>query len=618
MTQHISEHALRWALVIGVLALAGAAVARVVRTLRRSQSPNPVVTFEPGWELLAAGLGVRPSRGDAKVVVVEFFDLQCPACRTYHEILRRAQVEFDRDLEIKYVHFPLQTHVHALGAARAAECARAQGAFQDFLDVAYRNQEAIGDRSWESFGTEAGVGDSAAFAGCVAETDTVLAIAEGRRMGEALGVSATPTLLLNGWRFKYPPSEDLLFETIRRLRDGKEPRGAGLERLGEGQLRANRTVRAGVTVISYPAATRDALPRLGLADHPDVAFGSGEPGSVDLQGVRAVKALSGGRIVALDRYGPTIYAFDSEGRVVATLGRLGDGPGELRTVHDLVVLPGDSVAVLDQTAWRLSVFALDGGVRTEQMPADLQTRFARLVGRLSTGELVVSSVPTVRAPDSQDRARLPLAVAVVDPALNHRQILELPDFDVALQATNFGGRRGMTPTFVRLAARAHVKVLDSTIAATTGEEFLVTFYGRTGRPMRELRLEVPRRRVTESMREEQVARDLDVLHNVMREPPQYMEESERVLREAPYAEWLPAIDDLVESTDGLLWVLEGSAPTDTTWSALAFEPSGALVRRVQGPAPLRPVLFRVGNVVVRTTNADGLVGFESRAFRRLD
>ncbi len=117
------------------------------------------------------------------------------------------------------------------------------------------------------------------------------------------------------------------------------------------------------------------------------------------------------------------------------------------------------------------------------------------------------------------------------------------------------------------------------------------------------------------MREAQIARDLDVLHNVMREPPVHIEESERVIREAPYAEWLPAIGGLVESSEGLLWVLEGQAPTDSTWTALAFELTGTLVRRVQGPADVRPVLFRSHDVVLRTTDQDGLLGFESREYR---
>ena len=378
------------------------------------------------------------------------------------------------------------------------------------------------------------------------------------------------------------------------------------------------TVNDGVPVVSYGRAALEALPTFGLADQPRLTFGVEGSPPLDMQGVRAVRPLAGGAVAALDRYLPAIYVFGESGRLLTTLGRSGDGPGEFRTVHALAVLPGDSLAVLDQNAARLTVFGLDGGVRTAQMPAALPTRFARLIGSLATGELVVSSVPTIRPPTARERERLPLELAILDSTWKHREILTLPDFEVALQLTRFGGRPGMTPTWVRLAARANVRVLDSLIAVTTGDEFLVRLHDRTGLPVMEIRVDAPPRRVTESMRDAQIARDLDVLHNVMREPPVNIEESERIIREAPYAEWLPVIDGLVDSNDGLLWVLNGSAPTDSVWSALAFETSGALIRRAQGPAEIVPVLFRVGDVVVRTINADGLVGFESRAYRRLE
>lgn len=375
------------------------------------------------------------------------------------------------------------------------------------------------------------------------------------------------------------------------------------------------SLRGDVTVISYREDALDAAPTFGVAARPDIVFGAGDSHPIDMQGVRTVKPLSRGRVAALDQYLPTIYVFDRSGRVLTRLGRAGDGPGEFRTVHSLAVLPGDSLAVIDENAARLTVFGPDGGVRTARMPPELSTRFSRVMGRLSSGELVLANVPVIQAPPDGGRERIPLELAILDAYSTPREILALPDFEVALQPTRFGGRPRMSPTWVRLAARASVRLVDSLIAVTTGDEFVVRLHDRTGRAVLEIRVDAPLRRVTEAMQDAQIARDLDVLHNVMREPPVHIEESERVIREAPYAEWLPAIDGLVESTDGLLWILEGRAPTDSMWTALAFEPAGALVRRVQGPADVQPVLFGADNVVVRTTDSDGLVGFESRAYR---
>ncbi len=398
---------------------------------------------------------------------------------------------------------------------------------------------------------------------------------------------------------------------------GRQVTAADSLSLNTAQDSPDGSLGADVTVISHPEGAIDAAPTFVVAAQPDVVFGAGESPPIDMQGVRSVRALSDGRIAALDRYLPAIYVFGASGRLLTALGRAGDGPGEFRTVHALAVLPGDSLAVLDQNAARLTVFGLDGGARTAQMPPALSTRFSRLIGCLPSGELVLSSVPTIRAPAEGEHERLPLELAILDFSSEPREILALPDFEVASQLTRFGGRPRMSSTWVRLAARASVRVIDSLIAVTTGDEFVVRLHELTGRQLLEIRVASPPRRVTEAMRDAQIARDLDVLQNVMREPPVHIEESERIIREAPYAEWLPAIGELVESTDGLLWVLEGSAPTDTVWSALAFELGGVLVRRVQGPADLRPVLFRVGNVVVQTTDSDGLVGLESRAYRAL-
>ncbi len=370
-----------------------------------------------------------------------------------------------------------------------------------------------------------------------------------------------------------------------------------------------------LVVASYSGADLEKAPVFRVSQEAKAVFGLHESPPIDLQGVRTVKPLSHGLFAALDQYLPTIYVFDSSGRLLNTLGRSGDGPGEFRTVHSLAVLQGDSLAVIDENAARLTVFGPDGGVRTARMPPGLSTRFSRVLGRLSSGELVLANVPVIRAPREGGRERIHLELAILDFSSEPREILALPDFEVALQPTRFGGSSRMSSTWVRLAARASVRLFDSLIAVTTGDEFLVRLHDRIGRPVREIRVDVPPRRVTEAMREAQIARDLDVLHNVMREPPVHIEESERVIREAPYAEWLPAIGGLVESSEGLLWVLEGQAPTDSTWTALAFELTGTLVRRVQGPADVRPVLFRSHDVVLRTTDQDGLVGFESREYR---
>jgi protein-disulfide isomerase len=69
---------------------------------------------------------------DAKLVVVEFGDFQCPACQrhalTTQSVLDQRFVETGEVLWV-VKHFPLRMHPHAPAAAAAAECAGDQGKF---------------------------------------------------------------------------------------------------------------------------------------------------------------------------------------------------------------------------------------------------------------------------------------------------------------------------------------------------------------------------------------------------------------------------------------------------------------------------------------------------------
>jgi protein-disulfide isomerase len=84
----------------------------------------------PGWYKLG--------RDDAPVTMVEFMDLQCPACRrfqtaTFAEI-KKDYIDSGKLLFIAR-DLPLPMHPYALGAAEAAHCAGDQGKFWQFRDA---------------------------------------------------------------------------------------------------------------------------------------------------------------------------------------------------------------------------------------------------------------------------------------------------------------------------------------------------------------------------------------------------------------------------------------------------------------------------------------------------
>ncbi|MFC1649464.1 DsbA family protein [Patescibacteria group bacterium] len=78
---------------------------------------------------------------EAKVILVEYSDFQCPACGAYAAVLSRLSEEIPEDLLIIYRHFPLSNiHTNARAAAIASEAAAQQGKFWEYHDLLFTNQ----------------------------------------------------------------------------------------------------------------------------------------------------------------------------------------------------------------------------------------------------------------------------------------------------------------------------------------------------------------------------------------------------------------------------------------------------------------------------------------------
>lgn len=159
----------------------------------------------------------------APVKVIEFMDLECPFCKGFNARARALRQKFGRSVAVAIVHFPLEMHRFARPAARAAECAGERGRFEQFLNLVYERQDSLGLKSWASFASEAGVQDSAGFQRCVSATATVSRIEAGLALGQRIGVTGTPTVVINGWRYFTPPDSLELDRVVSALLAGKSP-----------------------------------------------------------------------------------------------------------------------------------------------------------------------------------------------------------------------------------------------------------------------------------------------------------------------------------------------------------------------------------------------------------
>ena len=164
---------------------------------------------------------------DATVLFVEFGDYQCPFCRLFHEAVGVLSREFPGHVSLVYYHYPLASHSHAEAAARGAVCAERQGQFAEYTSSLFSEQDSIGRKSWNSFALSAEVPDTAQFSECLQSDSTISRVDADRALGRRLSVTATPTVVLNGWRFSMTPRVDSLRYLVSEIVNGRSPFGDG-------------------------------------------------------------------------------------------------------------------------------------------------------------------------------------------------------------------------------------------------------------------------------------------------------------------------------------------------------------------------------------------------------
>lgn len=224
------ERGLTVLLCLSAVTLAGSVAWREFRSPRPWQASSALRSlpeYIPAWERSLA-VGIRVGVESASVTVVEFTDLECPACRRFQNVIREILQENPRDVALIFVHTPLPGHRFAMQAARAAECAEREGRFFPMVEAIFAKQDSIGIKSWGSFALEAGIPDSASISNCAQDPRPVDRIEAGVALAQELGVNATPTVLVNGWKF-LGPTKGMLARAIEAARHGKSPGDIGVD-----------------------------------------------------------------------------------------------------------------------------------------------------------------------------------------------------------------------------------------------------------------------------------------------------------------------------------------------------------------------------------------------------
>lgn len=140
---------------------------------------------------------------DAKVVLVEYGDFQCPGCAGAFSKLKTLKETYKDQFAFVFRHFPLTTiHPNALAASSAAEAAGMQNKFWEMHDLLYMNQDSWKDLKadqrgpqFESYATQIGLNIDQ-FNTDIASERVAKKIAYDRALGGKAGVDSTPTLFL--------------------------------------------------------------------------------------------------------------------------------------------------------------------------------------------------------------------------------------------------------------------------------------------------------------------------------------------------------------------------------------------------------------------------------------
>lgn len=152
----------------------------------------------------------QPMKGtaNAPVTIVEFTDFQCPSCAKTQPLLEEIVKEYADKVRLVVRDYPLQQHANAMKAAEAAEAAREQGKYWEYITLLFQNQDALGEEKLKEYATRLGL-DRKKFDEALESGKYSDKIKRDIQDGYKVGVNSTPTVFINGKRVREKTRESL-------------------------------------------------------------------------------------------------------------------------------------------------------------------------------------------------------------------------------------------------------------------------------------------------------------------------------------------------------------------------------------------------------------------------
>ncbi len=187
-------------------------------------------TSPTGQATLTGGTIPPPTADDwtlgnpqASTTLIEYGDFECPVCAEYAPVVSQLVQDFSGKLLFVYRYFPLESiHPNAAISAAAAQAAGEQGKFWEMHDLLFKDQndwaplsQADAENKFGGYARTLGL-DVTKFTADMNAASTTALIAADYRNDINMGLSYTPTFILNGKLIANPQSYNAFVQVLQQ------------------------------------------------------------------------------------------------------------------------------------------------------------------------------------------------------------------------------------------------------------------------------------------------------------------------------------------------------------------------------------------------------------------
>jgi protein-disulfide isomerase len=186
-----------------------------------SAGPTPVAKVDADKFAKAVREGNPPRKGpdSAPVKVVLFSDFMCGYCGRIAPSFAKLAQQFGDKVQLVYRTFPLDMHPGADLSAEAALAANEQGKFWEYHDILFDKMDRQSRNDLEGYARQLGL-DIERFRKALDDRTFRSEVELAKSLGRSMGVTGTPTLIING-QMVVGPNPAQLAGMVDRASKGK-------------------------------------------------------------------------------------------------------------------------------------------------------------------------------------------------------------------------------------------------------------------------------------------------------------------------------------------------------------------------------------------------------------